>query len=240
MLEDPSILFCDNGYYNNDGFVNLCEDLDSFYDPYIWYEEGLSSSLYGIEMQIDPVNPCAERSSPGVLLVMFETRKSGSRRTGSYVKYKGSEEVAPDVKLDNLDSHVYESSLIHLFDDTLLIQQGSLFFTVSKTRLEPVQAPKRHSTSKEALLWHKDTVLTTDSALWGEKISVRSTVEVVQDQEFTQYAVSYNSEGFVRRLVDVENNRYVVLDELVFSTPMTLVGVIHELVGVFLFPVVSC
>lgn len=235
MLENPPIHFCDNGFFSNDGFVNLSEDLESFYDPYIWYEDGILSSSYGIELRVDPVCPCMIRSSAGILLVMFETRKSGSIRTGLYIKYRETKGREPDVKLDNLESHVYGSSSIYLFDDNLLIQQGSLFFTVAKNGLNPVQAPKRYMATKGALLWHNDTVLNTDSALWGENIGAGSTVEVVQDQEFTQYAVSYNSEGLVQRLVDVENGRYMDLDELVFPTPIALVGVSYEQVGVYTY-----
>lgn len=226
MKEDPAILFGDSGYFNQLGFVNLSEE-DVVYDPHVWYEDGILSNSYGIEMEIEPQRPCTVRSSANCLLVLFEAKTS----SGLYIKYKSEDTI----KLDKLPKKIFGASRVYLFDTEVLIVCENVFLTVKNGVLQEIPPPKEHINSQCSLLKYNKIFYCTDSDLWGEDIGIGTTLEVIQDQEFTQYAVSYNSEGLLQRLVDLESHKYMQISDIAQSTPITLVGVSYEELGVYTF-----
>lgn len=236
MLEEPPLRLCDNGFFSNAGFVNLSEDQESCYEPHIWYEDGILSNAHGIEMEIEPKRPCVIRSSPHALVVLFEHKI----HTGLYIKFRGTLGQAPDVKLEKTVSFLYSCCTIYLFYSFVLILKrdsyGTKFYTVRKGEFTKVTAPMDQVWRRDGVLLCWDgNIWATDSTVWGTNVGFGTSVKVVQDEEFGQYAALYSPESAIQRLVDLKNRFYMDVGDLHQNTLITLVGVSYEEVGIYTF-----
>ncbi|KAG5360727.1 hypothetical protein CJU89_3813 [Yarrowia sp. B02] len=188
-------------------------------------------------MEIEPKRPCTIRSSPHALVVLLEHKI----HTGLYVKYRDSPGLAPDVKLDKTVAFLYYSSTIFLFYNFVLIVKresyGTKFYTVRDGQFVKTTAPIDQVWRRDGVLLCRDgNIWATDSTVWGNHVGFGTSVKIVQDEEFGQYAASYNVEGSVQRLVDLKNRLYMDIAGLnQHSTLITLVGVSYEQVGIYTF-----
>ncbi|RMI95195.1 hypothetical protein BD777DRAFT_161024 [Yarrowia lipolytica] len=236
MQEEAPLVFCDNGFFSNSGFVNLSEDQESFYEPHIWYEDGILSNAHGIEMEIGPKRPCVIRSSPHALVVLFEH----NIHTGLYVKFRDTPGRAPDVKLDKTVSFLYSSCTIYLFYNFVLIVKresyGTKFYTVWHGVFTKITPPMDQVWRRDGVLLCWDgNIWATDSTVWGANVGFGTSVKVVQDEEFGQYAALYNQEGLCQRLIDLKNKFYMDVGDMHANTLITLIGVSYEEVGIYTF-----
>ncbi|KAG5368778.1 hypothetical protein CKK34_2420 [Yarrowia sp. E02] len=236
MMEQAALEFCDNGFFTNSGFVNLSEDQESPYDPHIWYQDGILSNSHGIEMEIEPKRPSLIRSSPHALVVMFEH----NIHTGIYIKFRDTIGKQPDVKLDKTVSFLYSSCSVYLFYKFLLIVKresyGTKFYTVKNGTFTKLTVPMDQVWRRDGVLLCWDgNIWATDSTVWGTNVGFGTSVKVLQDQIFGQYAALYNQEGAVKRLVDLKNQWYMDTENIHQNTLITLVGVSYEEVGIYTF-----
>lgn len=92
---------------------------------------------------------------------------------------------------------------------------GTNFYAVRNGRFTKATAPMDQVLRRDGVLLCWDGhIWATDSTVWGTNVGFRTSVKIVQHEEFGQYTALYSQECAIQPLVDLKNRLYMDVGDL--------------------------